>query len=832
MASKKSNIEIILTAKDIGLTSVITKGRASIKAFTDQVGGGAASVASMRSQVLQLAGAFAGMQAIGDVETMLRDADRAAYGLSASIQAANREFSVGSAAEWQLTIKEMSDQLKIYSESDIKSATASTIDMTKRLGLNADQMRQVIALSGDLAVGRTDMAGAVERVTAALRGEAEASEYLGLTLNETYVKGWYEQRGALQGAWKDLDDLQKAQIRYSVFLEQSLPLQGKAANAVNTYDGALKLIRSTITDAVTTNGDLVAAMGQVAVVLRDNAAGIGSFIGSMASGAATVVEFVVANREVLATVVKYAVLFGGAVAVIGRLIATAQGLNAAFTVLAGSGIVPWLRAVEAGSVSATAGVAGLKVGFIGLAGAAAAFLAAYKLGEWMTMGQELREIAAAQGELERSTKKVNAEFKKISQSTGETITSMEDLDRAVKDGRIHYDDLTGAWIKGAKEQQQATSQTAATMQRVTGEALKEMQTQYKAYADQVKTLQEEITSRQQSLSSELREMSRSSMSDVEAWQDRKREAGEYYAAAQLAAQQGKAALQAGDQATASLKFDEAKKLADEAKDAYKALNTEVAAGDQVIVSGREALKTAMAGMQQAGQLAIESLKQQQAAAATAMEGLVARADFAGLTAGMDAAQVTWINNWQAMQSQSEAAIAAVEERIVKMVNQERTVWINVRASDLARNEEDDTAAPAYGNGGVIRRAAGGMIPGYSPHPKADNIPIMATAREFIEPVGSVDYYEPWVFEALRRRSIPRDSLHAFLRGGLSRLPTFAEGGMVPPFTVQRFADGGSVATPAAPSKVVEVRFAGGQVQGDERSVEMLLQHLETSGLSA
>ncbi len=831
MANKTSNIEIILTAKDANLSSVITKGRAVLKAFTDQAGGSAGSIASMRSQVLQLAGAFAGLQAVGDIESLLRDADRAAYGLSASIQAANREFAVGSAAEWAQTVRDLSAQLKIYSESDIKGATASTIDMTKRLGLNADQMRQVIALSGDLAVGRTDLAGAVERVTSALRGEAEASEYLGLTLNETYVKGWYEAHGAMQGAWKDLTDLQKAQVRLNVFLEQAAPLQGKAAESVNTYDGALKLIRSTITDAIITNEDLVAAMGQVAVVLRDNAAGIGSFIGSMATGAAKVIAFVAANHELLTTVAQYAVLFGGATMVIGRLIATTQGLNAAFVVLTGSGVIPWLRSVEAGSAAATAGVSVLRIGFIGLAGAAAAFLAAYKLGEWMTMGQELREIAAAQGDLERATKKVNSEFKKISQATGETITSMEDLDRAVNDGRIHYDELTGAWIKGAGEQQQATAQTAAASKQVTGEALKEMQAQYKAYADQVKTLQEDITTRQRSLSAELREMGRSAMSDADAWKDRKTQAAEYYAAAQLAAKQGREALQAGDQATASLKFEEAKKLADEAMASYKALNTEVKSGDQVIVSGNEALKTAMAGVQQAGQLAIDILKQQQAAAAGAMEGLVTKAGFADLAAGMDAAQQAWIASWQNMQKQSMDAIYAVEQRIVKMVDQERTVWINVDVPDLARHKEE-TAEPAYGNGGMIRRASGGMIPGYSPHPKADNIPIMATAREFVEPVSSVDYYDPWVFEALRRRSVPRDSLHAFLRGGLSHLPTFADGGMVTPSTVQRFASGGSVAKPAAPSKVVEVRFAGGQVRGDERSVEALLQHLENAGLSA
>lgn len=60
----------------------------------------------------------------------------------------------------------------------------------------AEQMEVVIARSADLAAGKDTLVGAVERVTAALRVEAEASELLGLTLNENYVKSWYEASAA------------------------------------------------------------------------------------------------------------------------------------------------------------------------------------------------------------------------------------------------------------------------------------------------------------------------------------------------------------------------------------------------------------------------------------------------------------------------------------------------------------------------------------------------------------------------------------------------------------------------------------------------------------
>ena len=76
-------------------------------------------------------------------------------------------------------------------------------------------------------------------------------------------------------------------------------------------------------------------------------------------------------------------------------------------------------------------------------------------------------------------------------------------------------------------------------------------------------------------------------------------------------------------------------------------------------------------------------------------------------------------------------------------------------------------------------AEGGEITGYSPTPTADNVPIMATAGEFMHPVSTVQYYGKGVMEALRTRSIPRDILSGFSKsstksGGFG----FADGGAV------------------------------------------------------
>ncbi len=71
-----------------------------------------------------------------------------------------------------------------------------------------------------------------------------------------------------------------------------------------------------------------------------------------------------------------------------------------------------------------------------------------------------------------------------------------------------------------------------------------------------------------------------------------------------------------------------------------------------------------------------------------------------------------------------------------------------------------------GDPSAYHRADGGIIPGWSPHSKADNIPAMLTAGEHVQPVAAVRYYGVGFMEALRRRQIPREALPGYATGGL------------------------------------------------------------------
>lgn len=100
------------------------------------------------------------------------------------------------------------------------------------------------------------------------------------------------------------------------------------------------------------------------------------------------------------------------------------------------------------------------------------------------------------------------------------------------------------------------------------------------------------------------------------------------------------------------------------------------------------------------------------------------------------------------------------------------------ASEIAKLNEKKGPAKRYGG-----FAEGGQIGGWSPHARADNIPAMLTAKEWVHPVDAVDYYGPQIMGAIQHRQVPREVLAGFASGRLGKmgdLPVFASGGLVAP----------------------------------------------------
>lgn len=88
--------------------------------------------------------------------------------------------------------------------------------------------------------------------------------------------------------------------------------------------------------------------------------------------------------------------------------------------------------------------------------------------------------------------------------------------------------------------------------------------------------------------------------------------------------------------------------------------------------------------------------------------------------------------------------------------------------------------------------AGGKVPGYSPNDKADNIPAMLTAGEYVHPVDSVRYYGTNVMEALRKKKVPKEVFEEYL---------LAEGGKVVPLS--SIPRGAAYNVPIRPTEIDE-----------------------------
>lgn len=262
-------------------------------------------------------------------------------------------------------------------------------------------------------------------------------------------------------------------------------------------------------------------------------------------------------------------------------------------------------------------------------------------------GEEVRanlgKQKTAYDNLIQSIAKTGMSSEALSASLDKAKVSAELKQKIIAD----YGKLSGA-IDGVTD---AAEKSAADQEKAFADAAAGIKQEYLNLASEVKQILADIASRQQSLTEDLREMGRSGMSDYAAWQDLKKEADEYYDAAQNAAI-------AGD-------FDESVRLADKAKAKYRELNSEVEENGRVVVSAEEARQTAMKGVEQAGKLAIETLQQQADVVSDNAEALEQQ---------IGSFKDGWHQAWEDFLSDGTKSIDVLEKKLDELT-QSRTVTV-------------------------------------------------------------------------------------------------------------------------------------------------------------
>ena len=455
------------------LTSAFQKGRLMVTAFNEAAGRGHGLIQGLTRQTKELVGAYIGIQAAQSafrgMLDIVRENEKAQFLLSAAVQSANREFrNTGSLENWQDRIEEMKKELLVFEDGALQKAVAGTIEMTKELGLSADQMEEVVRRTAEISAGRMDLSQGIEITTKALMGQGRAAHQLGLTMRDEYVEAWYEAHKVQQMAWKDLDDTSKAQVRYQIFLEQTNAALGRSKEYAKTFSGALDMIKVAIDDAVGGHEELNEAMQKTAKWIAENADKLGAAATMLLDLTVAVTKFTIEWKEVL---IGFAAAYAAGKAVL-YLTGVIKGLGAAIAILKGTELAAALS-----KIATTAGLAavGLSGGLALAAGIAAAAMPALID---MLVGASKAEAELAK-QRERNTKftsKAEAEARKLGASLGFEVHSMDEFLDLTKQGAVIWDENTASWKRNVeamdahgkqigitKEQLKSLNDTISTM---------------------------------------------------------------------------------------------------------------------------------------------------------------------------------------------------------------------------------------------------------------------------------------------------------------------------------------------------------------------------------
>jgi hypothetical protein len=846
MQDTKLNIIISATAKGVqeatrqvgsDLKTGFGKGKEAVKAFNTAVGSGNKTVSAFSNSIKTMLAGVAGFQALRKATDIMKSAGQAAFNMKTSIAAANREFKdAGSVKEWENTVAQLSKELRIYSDTSLKGAISRTIDMTKRLGLSKDQMTEVIKRSADLGAGKVELEGAIERVTAALRGEAESAEYLGLTLNENYVKAQYEANTANEKSWASLTDLEKAQARYVAFLQQSEQFLGRAAASGDTFAGSLEEIKKEIENSIANSTDFKDALQKVADVLKANSGEIGAVVAKLVTLAAKTLEVAIEWKGLIAALLGTAI----AISVVTKLVTLVTGLNAAFTVLTGASIIPWLvnLKVAIAAVAVQAGLAGIAMK-AGLAAAAAwgalkIIEAGKALYDWRIAAKEAR--IAQQNLTDTLAQQIKQwesfkDFKLPGDMTNAAQTDLLDFQKSLAKARGYYQALRDTLKQKAKEktifgiateEARAAQKELATVEarlkeidadyarlresatgaaaqmakpaeavKATTEQLDEFEKAAKAayedaaksaedYAKQVIAWEEKIKYAKLSTEDKIRELGRIGLEDAAVWADKKLQAEEKFYAA-------KEAMAKGD-------YDLAEKLAKDAEGLYADLATEIKStenGTEVVSQSLEDTKEiAINGVQAVGDFVQELYTKQKDAASTAQAEWQATAD--SIKKQLDEIATQREANIAITLSGLESA-----QKAINALTKDETKHIYI-VTHKKNVEEKST-------GGMAGFARGGKLSGYG---GGDRIKALLEAGEFVIRKEAVKKYGTALFAGLNAMRLDMSSLVRARVGGLISnisMPSI-------PAPRVAFAEGGVVSTGQTPSETLIVRFQAGDVE--------------------
>jgi hypothetical protein len=214
----------------------------------------------------------------------------------------------GDAADEMLAFADQMAATTIFNDDDILRGERYFATLANNYDLPIAQVQQLMQTTADLASAYgTSFEDASSRITAAIRGEGEAAEYLGLTMNQQAIDR--------ENLTLTMSNQEAAAFRLNALYAQTDVYAGTAQRLVETEVGARARLTNMIQDNTQALANFIGPYNSILAGMATGAVGIAQFAGGFAALASGIKTATLAGAAFAATPIGLAVI--GLTAVVG-----------------------------------------------------------------------------------------------------------------------------------------------------------------------------------------------------------------------------------------------------------------------------------------------------------------------------------------------------------------------------------------------------------------------------------------------------------------------------------------------------------------------------------
>lgn len=233
----------------------------------------------------------AGLQSVGSAIDQLGQSSLNAQRQTMALQ----QLYGDAAAEYQ-QFADTIQNTTIFSDDQARQAEIYFATLKTNYGVTEEQIRRLVQVSADLAtIHGMSLEDASMRVQAAIRGEGEAAEALGLTMNQQSIDR--------ENLTLTMSNQEAAQFRLNALWEQTANVQGASSQYLETANGQWLQFQNTMQDAGQAVGDFVGPYGNMVSSLGQGLATVGEAmrgVRELQQGFSAISTFMAANPLALA----------------------------------------------------------------------------------------------------------------------------------------------------------------------------------------------------------------------------------------------------------------------------------------------------------------------------------------------------------------------------------------------------------------------------------------------------------------------------------------------------------------------------------------------------